>query len=83
MCEMVSELCLVMVFIRRSRSFTSVPYYYESVTGVPGLMLISETLKSTPNYWQKLSSACPNRCDRLMQRVLSAFGTKQTSPLAL
>ena len=42
MCEMVSESCLVMVLIRRSRSFTSVPYYYESVAGVPGLMLISE-----------------------------------------
>src|SRR6516164_8281085 len=30
MCEMVSESCLVMVLIRRSRSLTSVPYYYES-----------------------------------------------------
>src|SRR6516164_8761547 len=30
MCEMVSESCLVMVLIRRSRSFTSAPYYYGS-----------------------------------------------------
>jgi hypothetical protein len=30
MCEMISESCLVMVVIRQLRSFTSVPYYYES-----------------------------------------------------
>src|SRR6516225_8539688 len=46
MCEMISESCLVMVVIRQLRSFTSVPYYYEShsspragLTRRPGFLL--------------------------------------------
>jgi two-component system, cell cycle response regulator DivK len=27
------------------------------------------------NYWRKSSSACPNRCDRLLHCVMSACGT--------
>ena len=142
MCEMISESCLVMVVIRQLRSFTSVPYYYEShsspragLTRRPGppseivdpaefnghptadhgrlrgypanqprrdrfqsspspptrwmgknrqreqqdVMATCRSLTVLANYWRKFSSACPNRCDRLLHRIMSTSGTKRTS----
>ena len=37
------------------------------------------SLTARANYWQKFSSACPNRWDRLLHCIMSAFGTKRTS----
>ena len=36
-------------------------------------------LTARANYWRKFSGACPNRYDRLLHCIMSAFGTKRTS----
>src|SRR6516162_8128353 len=137
MCEMISESCLVMVVTSQLRSFTSVPYYYEShsspragltrrpgppseivdpaefnghptadhgrLRGYPANQPRRDRFQSSPSLptrWmgknrpreqqdvtaisprqllaKKFSSACPNSSDRLLHRVMSAFGTKRT-----
>jgi hypothetical protein len=43
------------------------------------VMAMCRSLTARANYWRKFSSACPNRCDRLLHCIMSASGPKQTS----
>src|SRR5215471_11166345 len=51
----------------------SINYDSKSVVVEPERSLTAHT-----NLWRKFSSAWPNRCDRLLHCMMSAYGTRRT-----
>jgi CheY-like chemotaxis protein len=63
--------------MHRFRSSPSPPTRWMAKNGQrerQDVMTTCRSLTARANYWQKFSSAYPNKCDRLLHRIMSAFG---------